>query len=215
MENTTNVQEIYTIIKTQIISRLSEFRLIGTKGSDDDIYAELIFCIFTPQSNAVICWNTVKKLREKNLLYSINKDLLINELKGVRFRNNKAGYVIKARNDFFDSANNFTLKNTIDEISDIISKREWLVKNVKGYGYKESSHFLRNIGYGDNIAILDRHILKNLLNNKVITEIPKSLTRKKYMEIENKMITYSKKINIPIQHLDLVFWYSAKKEIFK
>ena len=27
--------------------------------------------------------------------------------------------------------------------------------------YKEASHFLRNIGFGENIAILDRHILKN------------------------------------------------------
>jgi len=38
---------------------------------------------------------------------------------------------------------------------------EWLVKNLTGLGYKEAGHFLRNIGSG-KIAILDRHILRNL-----------------------------------------------------
>jgi len=48
--------------------------------------------------------------------------------------------------------------------------REFLVKEVKGVGYKESSHYLRNIGYR-NLAILDRHILNNLKNLNVIKEV--------------------------------------------
>ena len=92
--------------------------------------------------------------------------------------------------------------------------REFLVKNVKGHGYKEVSHFMRNIGY-KNLSILDRHILKNLKKYKVIDEIPKSLTAKKYCEIEDKFLEFSKKINIPMDHLDLLFWSRETGEIFK
>jgi len=78
--------------------------------------------------------------------------------------------------------------------------RVWLVKNIKGFGYKEASHFLRNIGLGENIAILDRHILKNLKRFKVIKEVPISISPRKYLEIENKMKLFSKKIKIPVSH---------------
>ena len=63
-------------------------------------------------------------------------------------------------------------------------KREWLVKNIKGIGYKEASHFLRNIGY-KNIAIIDFHILDLLVKNNLLKEKPKTLTKGKYLEIEN------------------------------
>jgi len=56
--------------------------------------------------------------------------------------------------------------------------REWLIRSIRGIGYKEASHFLRNIGLGENLAILDRHILKNLKFFGVIEEIPASLPKK-------------------------------------
>lgn len=93
--------------------------------------------------------------------------------------------------------------------------REWLVQNIKGIGYKEASHFLRNIGFGENIAILDRHILKNLRLLGVIEEIPESIRRVKYLQIEKDMAGFARKIDIPISHLDLLFWYKETGEIFK
>jgi len=90
-----------------------------------------------------------------------------------------------------------------------------LVKSIKGIGYKEASHFLRNIGLGEDLAILDRHILKNLKLLGVIEKIPKSLSRKKYFEIEGKMYEFAKEIQIPIGCLDLLLWYKQTGEIFK
>ncbi|MBU1630565.1 MAG: DNA lyase, partial [Candidatus Omnitrophica bacterium] len=86
---------------------------------------------------------------------------------------------------------------------------------VKGIGYKEASHFLRNIGLGENIAILDRHILRNLKELGVIKEILSSISKKKYLEIEGKMKEFSVSANIPMDHLDLVFWYKETGEVFK
>ncbi len=88
------------------------------------------------------------------------------------------------------------------------------MQNVKGLGYKESSHFLRNIGY-KNLAILDRHILKNLKDLRVIRYIPKSLNKNKYLEIEDKFQNFSKRINISMDELDLLFWSIETGEVFR
>ncbi|MEM3584736.1 MAG: hypothetical protein QW193_05630, partial [Nitrososphaerales archaeon] len=80
---------------------------------------------------------------------------------------------------------------------------------------KEASHFLRNIGLGKDFAILDRHILKNLKEFNVIKDIPKSISKKVYLDIENKMREFSKQINIPMDELDLLFWSKETSFIFK
>ena len=83
-------------------------------------------------------------------------------------------------------------------------------------GYKEASHFLRNIGFADDLAILDRHILKNLKIFGIIEEIPKSLSKKKYLEIEKAMKKFAiEKVKVPVAHLDFLFWYLFNGEIFK
>ena len=65
------------------------------------------------------------------------------------------------------------------------------------------------------MAILDRHILKNLTSNGVIDEVPKTLTPKKYLEIEEKMKEFAKSTGIPLAELDLLFWSMEAGEVFK
>ncbi|MBC8525256.1 MAG: N-glycosylase/DNA lyase [Candidatus Cloacimonetes bacterium] len=203
------IKKIYSTIKDKIQSRLNEFREIGQIGSDEAIFAELVFCILTPQSRAKSCWEAVENLIEKNLLFNGNKNQIAKKLNGVRFHNNKSRYIIEARKKYIKVLK--FLKKDID----IYLRREWLVHNIKGFGYKEASHFLRNIGLGENLAILDRHILKNLKLLKVIDEIPKLLSKEKYLAIEEKMKEFSKDIKIPMSHLDFVLWYKETGEVFK
>ncbi len=86
---------------------------------------------------------------------------------------------------------------------------------MKGLGYKEASHFLRNIGLGFDLAILDRHIMRNLLKYGVIDKIPECITKKCYLSLENEMKKFSDKIDIPLADLDLLFWSEETGEIFK
>jgi N-glycosylase/DNA lyase len=90
----------------------------------------------------------------------------------------------------------------------------FLVKNFKGFGMKEASHFLRNTGHFD-LAILDRHILRNLLELGVIEEVPESLSAKNYLAIEEKMKDFSNQIGIPFAHLDMLLWAKEAGEVFK
>jgi len=204
---------IYEDIKDEIIARLKEFDSLWKKGREEDIFRELVFCILTPQSKAEICWKTVKNLEDKNLLLEGTFEEILDELKNVRFRYKKAGYILNAREKFLRNGR-IKIKEIV-ESKNILGTRERIVKEVKGVGYKEASHFLRNVGFGKEIAILDRHILKNLKVFGVINKIPMNLSRKKYLEIEKKMKILSKNINIPLLHLDFVLWYRETGKVFK
>jgi len=56
------------------------------------------------------------------------------------------------------------------------------------------------------LAILDRHILNNLLKYGIINELPKSINKKKYYEIEKLFQNFANSIRIDINELDLLFW---------
>lgn len=203
------VRIIYSLCRDCICARLEEFEKIGKRQDKQELFIELAFCLFTPQSNAHHCWKSVLRLVSHNLLFSAPSSRIAKELKGVRFHNNKSRYLIQARNLFPE------FLKLLDQGAFPFDIRDWLVKNMPGLGYKEASHFLRNIGLGQNLAILDRHIMRCLLKCDVIPEIPASLNRKRYLELEQKMKEFSAKIDIPLSHLDLVFWYREKGEIFK
>jgi N-glycosylase/DNA lyase len=198
----------------EIKKRLEDFKRIWKK-SNEDVFIELCFCLLTPQSKAKAVDKAIKSLLGKNLLLSGNKEQMIKELKnsGVRFHKNKTNYIMKARK-FFTNNGKIDIKSKLNS-GTADEKREWLVENVKGLGYKEASHFLRNIGFGFELAILDRHIMENLMKYGVIDEIPECLSRKCYLSLEEKMKKFSKQVNIPLAELDLLFWSEKTGEIFK
>ena len=208
-----DLKNSYSNIKDDITERISEFENILKTYNNDQIFAELCFCLFTPQSKAKSCWKSIETLVEKNILLKGNASEIKENLTGVRFHNNKTGYLIEVRERY--------LNGDLKELRKFLKAtkpfelREWLFTNIKGYGIKEAGHFLRNIGLGDKLAILDRHILKNLVLYNVIKEIPKTLSKNVYYDIETKMKTFSKKTSIPMDHLDLLFWYKEAGEIFK
>jgi N-glycosylase/DNA lyase len=208
------IKDLYISVNDEIRSRLNEFKQIWETGNEEDIFNELIFCMLTPQSRAKPCWAAVENLLNKNLLLRGDINHIAKELNGVRFRNKKAGYIIQARKQFsIDSK--ITIRFHINQFSDARDAREWLVQNVKGIGYKEASHFLRNIGFMEDFAILDRHILKNLKSLRVVEKIPNSLSKKRYFEIEKRMKEFSDRSEIPMGDLDLLLWYKETGEIFK
>ncbi|RLG24803.1 DNA lyase [Methanosarcinales archaeon] len=207
------IGQIYRSIKGQVVSRLNEFGQVLEEGGEDRIFAELVFCILTPQSKAKLCWAAVERLISKDLLLKGDEEEIARELDGVRFKYKKSEYIIAAREKFI---NNGKL-NVREEIIgvEIEETRDYMVSNIKGIGYKEASHFLRNVALGENMAILDRHVLKNLKLFGLLEEIPKSLSKKKYLELEKKMKEFAEEIYIPMSHLDFILWYKETGEVFK
>lgn len=203
------IKDFYSNIKDDIAARLTEFSDIWKTDSDEKLFGELVFCLLTPQSRARSCWAAVEDLKAEGLLFKGPPEKVTPLLKGVRFKNNKTKYIMRARKQYPE------IKDKISYHRDSLKLRDWLAENVCGLGYKEASHFLRNIGLGDKVAILDRHILKNLKLLGVINSVPAAISKKKYFQIERRMREFSALAGIPLDRLDLLLWAREAGEIFK
>ena len=196
------LKQAYEDKKCGIKSRLQEFKQLPESKQFD----EFVFCTLTPQSNALRCWTAVEQLVK---LKDFTDDKIKSILKSkTRFHNNKTHYLIENKakwNNLKEALNN----NNIKEL------RNWLADNVKGYGLKEASHFLRNIGKSNNqIAILDRHILRNMQKYNLISDT-KIKNKKDYLEKEQKYLNFANQVKIPADELDLFWWSQENGEIFK
>jgi N-glycosylase/DNA lyase len=196
-------------VKEKVKKRLKEFKEKNTQ-TNNEWYSEMCFCILTANSKAKTAIVIQKELRSKGFLEKTQKELqeTISRNKH-RFSNKKSKYLIKAREH----------KEIKLKINKLIIKgqkavRNDLAKTVLGIGLKEASHFLRNIGFFD-LAILDRHILALLKEYDYILKIPKTLTKKKYFEIEKIFQKIAKELNMSCAELDLYMWYMKTGEILK
>ena len=190
-------------IREEIKKKLLEFKQNIYK-TDDELFVELCFCIIVANNsieNGLRAYNSIGldflTLDEKKL-----KERLKNTSR--RFYNKRAEYIVEAREKKEELVDNIhKLKDNKLKESEF---RDWLVKNIKGVGYKEASHYMRNLGYF-NFAILDRHILKFLHKQKIIDKVPKSLNKKEYFRIEKILIDMSKKLNMSMAELDIYLFY--------
>ena len=192
--------------KSAIRRRLNDFASIQI----DEYFYELVYCLLTPQSSAINAGKAVQTLKAADLLsQKVDATSLLRQKNSyIRFHNTKARHLSAAKAQFPEIA--AQLFNGLTSVQ----LRKWLVDNVKGLGWKEASHFLRNIGHR-NLAILDRHILRNLKRHTVIHRIPKSLTPRRYLTIETQFATFAAHIGTSMDELDLLFWSEETGEILK
>lgn len=185
--------------------RIEEFKTKQNQSSET-LFIELCFCILTANCSAESCLKTQDHIGNKFLL--LNKKNLTTSLRfcGYRFPNIRADYIINARR--YASM----IKNHLTTLAHE-QRRTWLVTNIKGIGYKEASHFLRNIGY-DDYAIIDKHILSLLVDYKIIDQ-PKTMNKKQYLLIEKRLQEIAQQTNLSLARLDLYLWYMQTGKILK
>ena len=132
-----------------------------------------------------------------------------------RYPRARAGYIVASR-EFLMEHCGLRLREKLESFADPLERRDWLVreKGIKGLGYKEASHFLRNIGL-KGYAILDKHILRSLAELKIISDPKPPNTRSKYLTIEDSLKKLSERIEIDFDELDLILWSLKTGEILK
>lgn len=199
-------------IQRRITSRLGYLERVYIRGGDR-LWAELVFCLMTPQSKARSACAAVRELYMSDLLHSTDATEISAVLKKhIRFHNNKSLYIVEAATKFDE------ICSLIGATADKVELRNMLFKLIKGMGLKEASHFLRNIGFGHDIAILDRHILRVMEALEILPigmSSKESLTLGKYLQIEESLRCYSIDVGIGLEYIDFVFWYAATSDIFK
>ena len=195
-----------TPIAQQIKQRINQFKQIN-HNNDIQLFNELCYCILAANYDAEKTINIQQTLN--NTFHLKTKQQLTKKLKqlGYRFPNIRAEYITCS------AQKRQNLPQFLKEHTDENCLRNTIQKNIKGLGIKESSHFLRNIGY-DNYAIIDFHILDILEQHNLITK-PKSLTTKKYLEIEQQLQQLAQQTNLTLAELDLYLWYLETGKILK
>jgi len=193
-------------VRTLVEKRISEFKKLR-KGTSREIFKELCFCILCANYSAERSIKIQKEIDDGFL--TLPSSQLVEKLKemGHRFPKTRASYIISARK------HSDSIKSIVESYKDPKELREWLIKNIRGIGLKEASHFLRNIGYTE-LAILDFHIL-DLLARHGIIEKPKTLTKSRYLQIEDKLREISKRVGLNMAELDLYLWYIETGKILK
>ena len=196
-------------IKKLVDKRLKEFE--KTKRNKKKVFSELCFCLLTANFNAKRAIAMQEKLQEDFL--KAKKRQLAKKLKqfGHRYPNARASYIVEARkkqDEVWNLVKELKQKKITEQ-----KAREWLVKNIKGLGYKEASHFLRNLGFF-NLAILDFHIL-DLLEKYGLIKKPKTLTKRKYLEIEEELRQVANKVGLKPGILDLYLWFIETGKVLK
>ena len=195
-------------IKKVVDNRMREFEELGNKDNSE-LFKELCFCLLTANFSAHGGIKIQNALGDR--FSSLPQEELAKKLSelGHRFPNMRAKFIFEARK-YKDN-----LKETLKSFECESDLRNWIAENVKGLGMKESSHFLRNIGY-KNLAIIDFHIIDLLVKNNLIQQPKsKSLTKKNYVEIENILKEIAKKSNTNLGELDLYLWYKETGKILK
>jgi N-glycosylase/DNA lyase len=207
------------------------FKTFGRKKTEEEIFYNLCFCLMAPQTTFKNNIKVIQKLKELDFYYFgeayegyCGITQIEEILKPVRFYKNKTKYILEAKKKFpeilqaISSLDIWDNKQSI-HVVDIYKIREWLIDNVKGLGYKASSHFLRNLGYGDNITIIDTHIIKFL--KEIENQYPKRyeglwlqlkntedshLTKSIYLKLEKIFQNIAKENKVSCAELDSWLW---------
>jgi N-glycosylase/DNA lyase len=194
--------------------RLDEFRDVFERADDIRVFEELVFCIFTAGASARMGLRSVEAVRD--ILMEGSREGLSGRLRHVhRFPNSRADYIVHTR-EYLRKEFGFRLKDLVLSFKDPLERRDFFAscRDIKGVGYKEASHFLRNIGFR-GYAILDRHILGSLHEFGVIDDPRPPTTRDRYLDIEVKFKRFAKKLGIDFDEFDLLLWSEKTGEILK
>ena len=209
-----NIRAAHRARAGAIRARLAEFRQIWESGSDARLWEELVYCIFTAGASARMGLRAVEAVRP--WLASGRREDLVQALSGVhRYPRARSGYIIDTR-DYLLEHCGMRLRERLASFSDPLARRDWLAREpgIKGLGYKEASHFLRNIGLS-GYAILDKHILRSLAELGVIDSPRPPVTRARYLETEDRFRRFARDARIDFVELDLVLWSMKTGEILK
>jgi N-glycosylase/DNA lyase len=206
------IKEVHAERRIEIRARLKEFAEIWRTASDERLWEEMVFCFFTGGCSAKMGLRSIEAVKPL-LMSGTQAELEQALLRKHRYPKARARYIVENR-EFLLKNYGMQIRRLLSRFCDPLERRDWLVKNIKGFGYKEASHFLRNIGFR-GYAILDKHVLRCLAELKIIEDESPLKSRKKYLETEQKLRSFCDYLRIDFDEMDFVLWSIKTGEILK
>jgi N-glycosylase/DNA lyase len=200
--------------RREIRARLAEFEAVRRTATDERLWEEMVFCIFTAGASARMGLGSIEAVRHL-LACGTHEELAAALQSKHRYPNSRSGYIVVTRSYLEDDCR-MRLRERLENFEDPIARRDWLARTreIKGLGYKESSHFLRNVGYR-GYAILDKHILRCLSEVGVLDSPQPPSTRARYLSTEDRLRRFADDLGVDFDELDLVLWSMKTGEILK
>lgn len=204
--------ELYELRGEEIRNRLLEFKETFQKADDLQIFHELSFCILSSGVGPKIAGQCMRAMGEK--LAKGEEDELLGRIEAIhKYAENASRYIVFTR-EYLKEEHGFLLKSLVSSFEDRVERRDFFAKNpgIKGLGYMQASHFLRNLGFS-GYAILDRNNLASLFELGIIGETKYPLTKKRYLETESLMTEAAHELGISPDEFDLLLWSRKRKYI--
>ncbi len=220
------VREVIPKVRDHVSRRIGEFKRLGKEGRthydfrpfldidfEAGIFSELCFCLLTANSSASMGIRIQAQLKDEGFM-EMSFDELTHVIRkhGHRFPEQRAQRIVEARQRWEDVRRVLEEEMSSEELRQLLTDTKSKYK-VKGFGYKEASHFLRNIGRED-VAIIDRHIYRFLTENGLFPEV-KTLTPKRYLEAEKVLEGVCGELGITQAELDLYIFYIKTRKVLK
>jgi len=227
---------LITVTQKEIPQKIFDYYKIIEKESknwatwktltEQDLWDNLYFCILSSNVTYELAMSAFSHLANEGLL-DVNwiitnkhpKEKIYSELSKPQFLPmKKDGSYRKYRfpkrraNNIVSTTYNMnelkiSLKKILASHREETELRNYVRNNVCGFGLKQTTHYLRNIGYSQNLAIIDTHIIKFL--NTVLFPTHRfetNLTNNKYVEYEKIFRRICENLNLKISLFDVAVW---------
>jgi N-glycosylase/DNA lyase len=218
------------------VNKMNDERACWRHLSEDELFYEIAVCIIGSQMRYEHALDIADFLKDQGLLSKsscmadfvqyaqvltgiFSKPLEITKERktrtiSMRFKNRIPKLLADTAKNIYE--NGQTINGILTSAVDSLHARELLVHNVRGFGPKQASLFLRRIGYCSELAVLDTHILDYLRLAVGIEVKPWALARLKWYEnIEAEFRRISNDFGYSVGCVDLAMWITmrvAKRE---
>ncbi|WP_457601616.1 N-glycosylase/DNA lyase [Hydrogenivirga sp.] len=220
------VAEVIPQVERFVRRRVGEFERLGREGRtqydfrpfididyEAGLFSELCFCILTANSSASMGIKIQAELGDEGFMKLGYAELAKSIRKyGHRFPEQRAERIVEVRERWESIRELIESDREATEVRRLLADPKSEFK-IKGFGYKEASHFLRNIGAKD-IAIIDRHVYRFLTENGLFPEV-KTLTPRRYIQAEETLAKVCERLGITQAELDLYIFYIKTKKVLK
>ncbi|MFC0104511.1 8-oxoguanine DNA glycosylase [Sphingopyxis terrae] len=183
--------------------------------SERELWRELSCCLLSSQVPYDLADAAAQAIDREGLLLSGHVDPaaieallsapldLAGRLRRYRFPVARAAQLAATHQAVIDEAGG--LVSLLDSFVDAGVARRWFVTRAPGFGPKQASMFLRNVGYSYDLAVLDRHVLNYMLALGLTQDRPPG-TLTNYRRWEAQLTDHARELGYPVGLLDWAIW---------
>lgn len=192
--------------------------------SEDKLWEEMCLCMLSSQTRFEQASTAVAHLKRQGLLSRLMRQpelVPLSEVESmlrptrrrgkaiapsIRFWRTRARNLLEAAKLLY-GGQNAGLRALLSRLRDPENARSHLVATIPGFGMKQASHFLQNINYSRDFAIIDTRILRFLRDDLMVVDVESDgINRGIYVQLEQLIQRLASANGLEVRVLDRLVW---------